>query len=241
MSDLNLKPCNFCGCDMESVALPTGLAGPGLAHVTCDCGAMGPGGKTAAEAIAAWNRRATQPASAPADERLSGLLRGLEAGAVAATWPPHVLFALGQAIATQAKKAPDATAAPQGQAEPVTGDLLDAANAVVERRHTKDWKQPHTVVFIERLAAAVGAAKAAPAQPTQAVERDGMWPKLLEAVLRELPKKRPGNDGNAPGHCHSIPGIWDSDNGARAGTECAWCLAWNAATAAIAAMTKEAT
>lgn len=41
-------------------------------------------------------------------------------------------------------------------------ELIAAANAVVERWHSRDWKAPHTKEFIERLAAAVGAAKAAP-------------------------------------------------------------------------------
>ncbi|WP_157130341.1 hypothetical protein [Burkholderia pseudomallei] len=39
---------------------------------------------------------------------------------------------------------------------------------------------------------------------------------------------------NAPDHAHDIPGIWDSDNGAKAGTQCAWCATWNAARAALA-------
>jgi hypothetical protein len=41
----------------------------------------------------------------------------------------------------------------------VTGDLLAAADAVVERWHSRDWKQPPTASFIERLARAVGWAK----------------------------------------------------------------------------------
>jgi hypothetical protein len=47
---------------------------------------------------------------------------------------------------------------------------------------------------------------------------------ILEAVRNELDRDR--RDGNAPGHGHSIPGIWDSDNGDRAGKPCAWCLTW---------------
>lgn len=86
------------------------------------------------------------------------------------------------------------------------------------------------------------------------------WPELLErgwtetplyahppsqpdaAALVELlvdvfssPELRIDNRGNAPGHGHQIPGIWDSDNGDRAGTECAWCKKWNAARAALSA------
>lgn len=40
-----------------------------------------------------------------------------------------------------------------------SGELIVAADAVVERWHSRDWKQPHTAEFINRLAAAVGAAK----------------------------------------------------------------------------------
>lgn len=55
---------------------------------------------------------------------------------------------------------------------------------------------------------------------------------LLEAVLREIPH-REGRRGNAPGHCHSVPGVWDKDNGALAGKECAWCKVWNEALTAL--------
>lgn len=54
---------------------------------------------------------------------------------------------------------------------------------------------------------------------------------ILEAVRREL--DRGNQDGNAPGHGHEVPGIWDSDNGARAGKPCAWCLTWKKFTTII--------
>ncbi|MBR8471214.1 MULTISPECIES: hypothetical protein [Burkholderia] len=44
---------------------------------------------------------------------------------------------------------------------------------------------------------------------------------------------------NAPMHGHEVPGIWDSDNGAKAGTPCAWCATWNAARAALAQRQEE--
>jgi hypothetical protein len=53
---------------------------------------------------------------------------------------------------------------------------------------------------------------------------------ILEAVRREMDED---DDGNAPGHAHEIPGIWDSDNGAKAGKPCAWCLTWRKFTALI--------
>jgi hypothetical protein len=69
------------------------------------------------------------------------------------------------------------------------------------------------------------------------------WKAFLEAVIREAANGRHRFDKypeqweakeNAPGHCHQIIGIWDSDNGAITGTECSWCLAWNMAREALA-------
>ena len=36
-------------------------------------------------------------------------------------------------------------------------------------------------------------------------------------------------DGNAPGHGHLIPGVWDADasNGDKGGTDCKWCADWS--------------
>lgn len=51
---------------------------------------------------------------------------------------------------------------------------------------------------------------------------------LLRAVVEQA-----GRDGegriDAPGHCHDVPGVWDSDNGELAGKPCAWCAIWNEA------------
>lgn len=48
---------------------------------------------------------------------------------------------------------------------------------------------------------------------------------LFKLVMEEHPGKE--RNGNAPGHAHQIPGIWDSDNGKKAGKPCAWCAVWN--------------
>jgi hypothetical protein len=53
---------------------------------------------------------------------------------------------------------------------------------------------------------------------------------VMSCVVNEIPSYT-HRDGNAPGHCHTIPGVWDRDNGAKAGTECGWCKVWNAAVA----------
>jgi hypothetical protein len=55
---------------------------------------------------------------------------------------------------------------------------------------------------------------------------------LLRELLVQL-CENPGirEDGNAPGHCHEVPGVWDSDNGELAGKPCAWCAVWAKAVA----------
>lgn len=55
---------------------------------------------------------------------------------------------------------------------------------------------------------------------------------VIKAIIAEIPHRaRYAHNGNAPGHAHRVPGIWDSDNGPLAGKECGWCKAWNAALA----------
>ncbi|WP_346395225.1 hypothetical protein [Pseudomonas syringae] len=52
---------------------------------------------------------------------------------------------------------------------------------------------------------------------------------IMSLVTSEIPHSKSVRPGNAPGHCHSVPGVWDEDNGEKAGKECAWCKVWNAA------------
>lgn len=63
------------------------------------------------------------------------------------------------------------------------------------------------------------------------------WKSLLEAVTREIDDREYAHawrrTENAPGHGHEKPGIWDWDNGEKAGKQCAWCLTWNNARSAI--------
>lgn len=54
---------------------------------------------------------------------------------------------------------------------------------------------------------------------------------VLAALIHEMPS--PGWDGNAPGHCHQVPGVWDDDNGTRSGTECRLCYAYARAVAIV--------
>ncbi|PEH83789.1 hypothetical protein [Burkholderia gladioli] len=65
------------------------------------------------------------------------------------------------------------------------------------------------------------------------------WRDLLAAMTREIDDGEYGQPWrgteNAPGHAHDVPGVWDADNGSKAGKPCAWCMTWNRARAALAA------
>ena len=65
-------------------------------------------------------------------------------------------------------------------------------------------------------------------------ENEALRSLVLSAL--EEGKGRPGTGGNAPGHCHAVPGVWDRGNGERSGAACGWCRIWSAAQA----MAKEA-
>lgn len=54
----------------------------------------------------------------------------------------------------------------------------------------------------------------------------------LKYLLHELPR---GERGNAPGHSHQTPGIWDRDNGALAGKPCRLCDAYQRAVLIVGA------
>lgn len=73
----------------------------------------------------------------------------------------------------------------------------------------------------------------APTQPLKAEQaKDAAEDaEILAAVHRELDDG--DRTGNAPGHAHKLPGIWDDDNGAKSGKPCAWCLTWVKFTALI--------
>ena len=55
---------------------------------------------------------------------------------------------------------------------------------------------------------------------------------LLRELLVQL-CENPGirEDGNAPGHAHEVPGVWDDDNDELSGKPCAWCAVWARAVA----------
>jgi hypothetical protein len=58
---------------------------------------------------------------------------------------------------------------------------------------------------------------------------------LLCRMIDQLERRSKFRSGNAPGHSHGIPGIWDSDNGELAGKKCAWCEVWREALEVYAA------
>lgn len=52
---------------------------------------------------------------------------------------------------------------------------------------------------------------------------------LLCRLVEQLEPRHPRRDGNAPGHGHTIPGVWDKGNGELAGRKCVWCEVWQEA------------
>lgn len=114
--------------------------------------------------------------------------------------------------------------------------VLDAEKARDERNriHVKlnaEW--------IEKTADLRAALEAAAADKRDALQ----FHDLLDAVIREIERgkyDRPYRGiENAPDHGHAVPGIWDPDNGAKAGTQCAWCATWNAARLALSQRQEE--
>lgn len=55
------------------------------------------------------------------------------------------------------------------------------------------------------------------------------------ALLRKIHAELDEGDGEAPGHGHQRPGVWDSDNGELAGKPCKWCATWREVTALVRA------
>lgn len=50
----------------------------------------------------------------------------------------------------------------------------------------------------------------------------------LRSALRDIVDELDdGLDADGPGHSHEVSGVWDRDNGAKAGTKCEWCAKWN--------------
>ena len=67
---------------------------------------------------------------------------------------------------------------------------------------------------------------------TRMAQENDKLRRLLNELLTQLGERERG-DGNAPGHAHEVPGVWDSDNGKLAGKPCAWCALWAEAKATI--------
>ncbi|WP_368921345.1 hypothetical protein [Comamonas aquatica] len=75
-----------------------------------------------------------------------------------------------------------------------------------------------------RARAAIAATQ--PAAQGMAAER---LRNLLCRLVEQLKLRHHRSDGNAPGHGHTIPGVWDKGNGELAGQKCAWCEVWQEA------------
>lgn len=90
----------------------------------------------------------------------------------------------------------------------------------VSEEHDKAWRRAEASE--QNLLALTAAFTAPPA----AVVPEG-FVDVMAAVFRELEHRHGDERGNAPRHSHTIPGVWDEDNGELAGKPCAWCALWN--------------
>lgn len=94
------------------------------------------------------------------------------------------------------------------------------------QHHTEPLEPLVTLAAAQERIEALEAEKAA-------LQRDAdRWRTIVPRLLAEL-GERGRSDGNAPGHAHRVPGVWDSDNGRLAGKTCAWCAVWHEAKTAL--------
>lgn len=68
-----------------------------------------------------------------------------------------------------------------------------------------------------------------------AAKPDAELVELLRGLVDIVGRKKRGRPGS-PNHSHTIPGIWDSDNGDLAGKPCAECALYDLAVARIATL-----
>jgi len=90
----------------------------------------------------------------------------------------------------------------------------------VSEEHDKAWRRAEASE--QNLLALIAAFTAPPAAGVPEGFVD-----VMAAVFRELEHRHGDERGNAPRHSHTIPGVWDEDNGELAGKPCAWCALWN--------------
>lgn len=136
---------------------------------------------------------------------------------------------------------------PESEAMMTEDQILSLAHRTCWKyRHSTDPHHSHTykfndmamVDFVRKVEAAIGhhqnPSDEADCSTEAAVLGTGGMVDIFAAVFREIEEQNGCDDGNAPGHGHEIPGIWDDDNGKLAGQPCAWCALWNRAKAMIA-------
>lgn len=93
-----------------------------------------------------------------------------------------------------------------------------------DRATAKAWGRGLGVIEEIRIKGRERHLRAVPTESDEARELREL--KALMAELLVQLGERDRGDGNAPGHAHEVPGVWDSDNGKLAGKPCAWCKTW---------------
>ena len=107
----------------------------------------------------------------------------------------------------------------QGPVDVVVGRRPVAFAVFADNGNIRIWSTDSEPV--RKLAEAEGL----PLVPLYPAAHLGRMQALLAALLDQLGEDDAGT-GNAPGHAHEVPGVWDSDNGELAGKPCAWCAMW---------------
>ncbi len=205
-----LDPASRAWCDEQLHALGYVLPEDGLPDEAQDVGIV-----LLSVSLALLGERAEEAEPQDLVDALSSAVRRAQA------WDDLAQMALGEGVGSDVGRDADTEAL-----------RLDQTRQVIEQKLARLAQVEAELLRVQQERAALaGALRLAGASSP--------WKSILEAVVREMQSRRvhgsPKEKGNAPGHAHEIPGIWDSDNGDLAGHPCAWCTTWNAAVTMLAA------
>jgi hypothetical protein len=201
-----LLPCPMCGSDQ---------IGGVHDHVYCDaCGLTITKPRPLENAIAAWNRRAAMQTAEPVAFAVTAQRGGI-----------HKLSITRDSAERKAARWREEWPDNGCQVRPlIFGDAPDRAPSI-----DMSISAPKIDTSGERV-------DSVEVTSIDSAADAGRYRDLLAAVVREIPHRNPTRNGDAPGHSHRKPGIWDDFNGPKSGTPCAWCLVWKEANQAIAAL-----
>jgi hypothetical protein len=102
--------------------------------------------------------------------------------------------------------------------------------AVAERNRLREFveiRNPNVYDIFNQLQTVKGELYDMKVERDEARASVAVCVEALEAVVSHYKENKFfRDDGNAPGHCHDKPGVWDLDNGKLANQPCEWCATW---------------